>query len=372
MRIVITGQAGFIGTHLYNFLGLDKEFQRIPFKDSFFEDESELRNFVRNCDVIVHMAAINRHPDMQILHDENINLTRKLISALKAENVSPHLLVSSSTQEEKDNLYGKAKRECREMLALWAKENGAIFTGLVIPNVFGPFGRPNYNSAIATFCYKLTHNETPEIIVDGSIKLVYVNDLCKEIIKVIKSRINKDLYLVSHNAELKVSEVLTLLNYYKSSYFDKQIIPKINNYFEQCLFNTFVCYIDHQIFYPKLLFPQEDNRGFFCETLKLDKTGGQVSFSTTKPGITRGNHYHVRKFERFAVIRGKAKLQLRQIGTDKVINFEIDADKCPGFVDMPIWFSHNITNTGEDTVYTIFWINEFYNAQDGDTFFETV
>ncbi|MEI6057317.1 MAG: NAD-dependent epimerase/dehydratase family protein, partial [Lentisphaerota bacterium] len=238
MRIVITGQAGFIGTHLYNFLGLDKEFQRIPFKDSFFEDESELRNFVRNCDVIVHMAAINRHPDMQILHDENINLTRKLISALKAENVSPHLLVSSSTQEEKDNLYGKAKRECREMLALWAKENGAIFTGLVIPNVFGPFGRPNYNSAIATFCYKLTHNETPEIIVDGSIKLVYVNDLCKEIIKVIKSRINKDLYLVSHNAELKVSEVLTLLNYYKSSYFDKQIIPKINNYFEQCLFNT--------------------------------------------------------------------------------------------------------------------------------------
>ena len=372
MRIGITGQAGFIGTHLYNFLGLDKEFQRVHFQDSFFDNEVELRQFVRSCDVIVHLAAINRHSDMQVLHNENINLTGKLISALTAEKVSPHLIISSSTQEEKDNLYGKAKKECREMLAYWAEENDAVFTGMVIPNVFGPFGRPNYNSAVATFCHKLTHGETPEIIVDGSIRLIYVNDLCREIIEITKTGLTAKEHKVTYNKEIRVSEILTLLNYYKSSYFDKQIIPQITNYFEQCLFNTFVCYIDHQNFYPKLLIPQEDNRGFFCETLKLDKTGGQVSFSTTKPGITRGNHYHTRKFERFAVIRGKAKLQLRQIGTDRVMNFEIDADKCPGFVDMPIWVSHNITNTGEDTVYTIFWINEFYNAEDPDTFFETV
>lgn len=372
MRVGITGQSGFIGTHLHNFLGLYHEFQRVSFLDSYFESEFELMKFVRNCDVIVHLAAINRHPDMQVLHDENINITQKLISALTAEKVSPHLIISSSIQEEQDNLYGKSKRICREMLACWAEGSNAKFTGMIIPNVFGPFGKPNYNSVIATFCHKLTHGEAPQIIVDSSIKLIYVNDLCREIIRVIKHRSNQNPYLVEHNVETNVSELLKLLNYYKEAYFDKQIIPYIGSYYEQCLFNTFACYVDHKNFYPKLLNPQEDARGIFFESIKLDRTGGQISFSTTKAGITRGNHYHTRKFERFLVIKGQAELQLRRIGTNEVMDFIIDADKQPGFVDMPIWFSHNITNIGNDTLYTIFWINELYDPADGDTFYEKV
>lgn len=372
MRIGITGQPGFVGSHLYNYLGLHKDIERITCDDAFFQDESSLLNFVSQCDVIVHLAAMNRHPDMQVIYDTNIKLVTQLIDAMEKANVTPHVLFSSSTQEEKDNLYGASKREGRRLLDEWATRSGGKFTGLVIPNVFGPFGRPNYNSMVATFCHKLTHGETPEVLVDSSVKLIYVGDLCREILCVIKGSVTDNPYYVPHNAEKKVTEILSLLIKYKEQYFDNGIVSYIADSFEQSLFNTFVCYIDQQKYYPRQLKLNTDERGSFVETIKLDHIGGQVSFSTTYPGITRGNHYHTRKFERFAVIKGKARLQLRRIGSNEVLNFEIDADTCPAYVDMPIWYSHNITNTGTDTVYTIFWINEFYNPADGDTFFEQV
>lgn len=372
MKIGITGQPGFVGSHLYNYLGLQKNIQRIPCDDAFFQDETALRNFVRQCDVIVHLAAMNRHPDMQVIYATNVNLVKNLISAMEAEKVTPHVLFSSSTQEEKDNLYGASKREGRRLFDEWAIRSGGKFTGLVIPNVFGPFGRPNYNSMVATFCHKLTHGETPEVLVDSAVKLIYVGSLCREIFKVIKGEITVNPYYIPHDDERKVTEILALLTKYKEQYLEQGIVPQISNFFEQTLFNTFVCYIDHQQYYPRQLKLNTDERGSFVETIKLDHTGGQVSFSTTLSGITRGNHYHTRKFERFAVIKGKARLQLRRIGSNETLNFDIDADACPGYVDMPIWYTHNITNTGNDTVYTIFWINEFFDPADSDTFLEKV
>jgi len=136
------------------------------------------------------------------------------------------------------------------------------------------------------------------------------------------------------------------------------------------LLNTFLCYIDHKDFFPFQLTRHADNRGSFVELIKLN-SGGQVSFSTTKPGITRGNHFHTRKAERFAVIKGKARINLRKIGTDEVLSFDLDGVK-PSFVDMPIWYTHNITNIGDEELITIFWISEHYNPEDGDTFFEKV
>ena len=168
----------------------------------------------------------------------------------------------------------------------------------------------------------------------------------------------------------EVSKVLSLLEYYKENYFDKGIIPNLDNKFERNLFNTFLCYIDHKTFFPFYLKKHSDERGSFVETIKLN-SGGQISFSTTKTGITRGNHYHTRKAERFAVINGRAKIELRKIGTDKVLSFILDGKK-PSFVDMPIWYTHNITNIGEGLLFTIFWINEHYNSDDGDTYFEKV
>jgi len=377
ITIGITGQAGFVGTHLFNFLGIQENVERILFRDEFFQDEKVLQAWVSQCDVIVHLAALNRHNDPEVIYKTNLELVQKLISACEATNSKPHILFSSSTQEEKDNLYGKSKKEGRELFEKWAERNGAQFTGLIIPNVFGSFGNPYYNSFIATFCHQLTHGEQPKIEVDGEVKLIYVGELVKEIFSVISD----SLLVTSHQSlitnhqlqfttEIKVSKVLSFLESYKSNYFEKGIIPNLDNEFEKNLFNTFLCYIDHKSFFPFQLTKHSDERGSFVETIKLN-SGGQVSFSTTVPGITRGNHFHTRKAERFAVIKGKARIELRKIGTEEVLSFELDGDK-PSFVDMPIWYTHNITNIGNEDLYTIFWINEHYNAEDGDTFFEIV
>ena len=371
LKVGITGQAGFLGTHLYNTLGLfPEEFERVDFQKEFFEEDELLNGFVSQCDVIVHLAAMNRHNDSQVIYDTNLGLVKKLISALSATTSKPHVLFSSSTQEERDNLYGKSKKEGRELMVGWANKTGGKFTGMIIPNVFGPFGQPNYNSVVATFCHKLSHNETPKIEVDGDVKLIYVNELIAEILKEIRSGIGKDEVLVTHTSESKVSVLLSLLENYKNQYQDKGEIPSINNTFELNLFNTFRCYMDIVTHFPVKFIQHIDPRGSFVEVIRLG-VGGQVSFSTTVPGITRGNHYHTRKIERFAVIKGKALIQLRRIGTDEVLDFYLDGAE-PAYVDMPIWYTHNIKNIGDEVLYTNFWINEFYDPNDSDTYFENV
>ncbi|MEO5893952.1 MAG: NAD-dependent epimerase/dehydratase family protein [Ferruginibacter sp.] len=370
MKVGITGQAGFVGSHLYNFLNLQENISLVDFKKDFFNDADHLRAFVKQCDVIVHLAAMNRHNDPDVIYATNTGLVQQLVDALEAEAVTPHIIFSSSTQEERDNLYGRSKKDGRELFEKWSQKNGGLFTGLVIPNVFGPFGNPYYNSVIATFSHQLTHNETPKIDVDGTLNLIYVAELVEVIWQKIKDKANEPAYIVAHTSTNKVTGILALLQRYKSDYFDKAIFTALNSPFEVNLFNTFRSYIDHQTFFPFKLVKNTDERGSFVETVKLE-IGGQVSFSTTRPGITRGNHFHTRKIERFAVIKGKARIDLRKIGDYKVLSFELDGDQ-PSFVDMPVWYTHNITNTGEEELYTIFWINEFFNPADADTYFVAV
>lgn len=372
LRIGITGQPGFVGTYLYNTLGLEPEhYERIPFKDAFFESEESLRAFVRQCDVIVHLAAMNRHPDPQVLYQTNLRLVRDLIVAMEAEGVVPHVLFSSSTQEERDNDYGRSKREGRELLEQWAQRTGARFTGMVVPNVYGPFGRPGYNSFIATFAHKLTHGEHPEVLQDSDVRLIYVGSLVQHIItKIHEQHPGTERDLVSHDFEMKVTQILGLFQSFKELYFDQGIIPPLEDKDRINLFNTFRSYIDLEEHFPVKLVQHADPRGVFVETIKLG-IGGQVSFSTTVPGVTRGNHYHTRKIERFTVIRGKARIQLRKIGTDDEIDLLLDGSQ-PAYVDMPIWYTHNITNIGDQELYTQFWINEWYDPNDEDTYFEKV
>ena len=371
LKIGITGQAGFVGTHLYNTLGLfPEEFERIDFQKEYFEDPNQLNEFVAQCDVIVHLAAMNRHNDPQVIYDTNIGLVEKLIQSLDQTKSKAHVLFSSSSQEERDNLYGKSKKEGRELMIDWAEKAGGKFTGMIIPNVFGPFGHPNYNSVVATFCHKLAHNETPTIEVDGELKLIYVGELVEAILSEIrKGKSNAEL-VIAHTSESKVSQLLSLLECYKAAYQDKGIIPSLNTTFELNLFNTFRCYMDIATHFPVKFVEHTDPRGSFVEIIRLG-VGGQVSFSTTVPSITRGNHYHTRKIERFAVIKGKALIQLRRIGTDEVLDFYLDGAE-PAYVDMPIWYTHNIKNIGDEVLYTNFWINEFYDPNDPDTYFENV
>ena len=371
LKIGITGQAGFVGTHLYNTLGLfPEEFERIDFQKEYFEDPNQLNEFVAQCDVIVHLAAMNRHNDPQVIYDTNIGLVEKLIQSLDQTKSKAHVLFSSSSQEERDNLYGKSKKEGRELMIDWAEKAGGKFTGMIIPNVFGPFGHPSYNSVVATFCHKLAHNETPTIEVDGELKLIYVGELVEAILSEIrKGKSNAEL-VIAHTSESKVSQLLSLLECYKAAYQDKGIIPSLNTTFELNLFNTFRCYMDIANHFPVKFVEHTDPRGSFVEIIRLG-VGGQVSFSTTVPSITRGNHYHTRKIERFAVIKGKALIQLRRIGTDEVLDFYLDGAE-PAYVDMPIWYTHNIKNIGDEVLYTNFWINEFYDPNDPDTYFENV
>jgi len=377
LKVGITGQSGFVGTHLYNTLGLlSDKFMRIPFDDKFFNEREKLIEFVTSCDVIVHLAAMNRHNDPEVLYSTNISLVKKLIEACDSSNITPHILFSSSTQEERDNLYGRSKKEGRELFENWAKRSGARFTGLVIPNVFGPFGNPYYNSVVATFCHQLTHKETPTIETDGELKLIYVAELVDFLLNKIEVTVLNNVESIErcevpYTSTIKVSELLEKLKGFKERYFENGMLPNLGNSLDRNLFNTLLTYIDHKSFFPFHLKLNTDERGSFVETIKLN-SGGQVSFSTTKPGITRGNHFHTRKAERFAVIKGKAIIEFRRIGTDKKFTFELDGGNNPSFVDMPVWFTHNITNVGTEEVYTIFWISEHFDPADQDTFFEQV
>lgn len=370
-KIGITGQNGFVGYHLYQTLNLFKdEFTLIAFDRSFFEDGARLDEFVSQCDVIVHLAALNRHNDPEVIYEMNTQLVKKLVASLERTQSQAHIIISSSTQEERDNLYGKSKKEGRLMLSEWSNRAGGRFTGMIIPNVFGPFGHPYYNSVVATFCHQISHHETPKIDVDGQLKLIYVGELVEEILNAIRIEDNTHELQILHTAEAKVSEILALLQHYKEIYQEKGEFPAINSPFEHKLFNTYRCYMDIANYFPRKFTQHTDNRGAFVEIARIG-IPGQVSFSTTVAGITRGNHFHTRKIERFAVIKGKALIQLRKIGTEEVLDFYLDGEES-AYVDMPIWYTHNIKNIGEDTLYTIFWINEPYDASDPDTYFEKV
>lgn len=376
IKIGITGQEGFLGRHLYNTLALNAAWELVPFKRPFFKDPKKLHDFVSQCDIIVHLAAMNRHEDPEVIYNTNIELVQILIAACVDTGSKPHILFSSSTQEEGNSRYGKSKKDGKEHFIDWAEHHGGKFTSLRIPNVFGPFGKPNYNSVVATFCHKIVRNEIPTVIQDNEVGLIYVNDLIQHFVNTIsetsaseKIGSNSFELTIAPDYHIKVSELLALLNTFKEDYMEMGIFPNLGNSFEKALFNTFRCYIP-QNHYPVKYTQHTDPRGSFVEIART-QTSGQFSFSTTVPGITRGNHFHTRKAERFAVIKGKALIQLRKVDSEEIIDYYLDGEE-PAYVDMPIWYTHNIKNIGDDELLTLFWINEPYNPDDADTFFVEV
>lgn len=375
-KIGITGQAGFVGNHLYTTLSLDETVELVTFDRDFFNTKTVLEDFVAQCDCIIHLAAMNRHEDANVIYNTNLKLVDDLIDACKTKGATPHIIFSSSSQEDRDNLYGQSKKEGKEKFMKWAAESGGKFTSLTIPNVFGPFGKPNYNSVVATFCHKVTRGEEPTIINDGEVRLIYINELVRIFIDTAKNTIdstklgtNSFEVRIEATSKNKVSTILALLNRYKKEYMGNGIFPNLEDAFEKALFNTFRCYVPEE-HYPVKFTKHTDPRGSFVEIART-QTSGQFSYSTTVPGITRGNHFHTRKAERFAVISGKALIQLRKIGTDKVIDYYLDGEE-PAYVDMPIWYTHNIKNIGDTELITLFWINEPYDQEDPDTYFEDV
>jgi len=373
MKVGITGQTGFIGSHLYNFLkSSNSELELVDYHRAMFLEDAKLDSFVHECDVIVHLAAQNRSNDNDSLYQNNVGLIEKLISSCERMNTKPKIIYASSTQESKDNAYGLSKLHGRDLFQSWVSKFNSQVISLVIPNVFGPFGKPGYNSFISTFSHSLIIGETPKIIDDNDIELIYVNDLVKKIYLEIERKNQKGLFIriIEPTVNIKVSAVLDILVKFKNTYLKDGLMPDIRQgSFELDLFNTFRSYIPFSHF-PVSLKDHRDNRGTFVEIIRT-MTGGQTSFSRTLKGITRGNHYHTRKIERFTVIQGQARIRLRKINTSEVYSFDVCGSDT-SYIDIPIWYTHNITNIGEEDLLTVFWINESYDPKDPDTYFENV
>ena len=370
IKVGVTGSNGFIGWHLCHTLELDKnKFELIEFKREWFDESINLDSFVSKCDIIIHLAGLNRHSEETAIYDTNVDLAVKLVDCFKRIGFKGQVIFSSSIQEERNNTFGNSKKVARELFANWANQSGSTFHGVIIPNVFGAFGVPFYNSVVSTFCHQLVNNEFPKIETDATLNLIYINDLVKNIVELFATESNDNI-IINHTDSYRVSEILELLIRFNGKYFENGQIPSFNNQFEINLFNTFRSYFNLNTHYPIKYKNNIDERGNFVEIVRLE-TGGQVSFSTTKKDVTRGNHFHTRKIERFSVIKGKALIQLRKIGSTEVFDYHLSGEE-PAYVDMPIWHTHNIKNIGEEELYTIFWINEFYDANDPDTYFEKV
>ncbi len=368
-RIVITGVVGFMGSHLRDRLSCEQDIEVPSFEDAYFSQPQKLREVLAGSDTVVHLAAMNRGDEKEI-YTTNIELVNKLVEALDELDTRPHVIFSSSTQAYLDNAYGRSKKEGERILEEWSKKSNTPVTVLIIPNVFGDGGRPFYNSVVATFCHLLTHGGQPQVQVDKELNLIYINELSEIFWDKIKNppagfaRVD-----VKATATAKVTDILAMLNHFKDCFYVKKIVPALADNFEKNLYNTYLSYAEH-VDYEQPLALRTDARGSLFEVVKEEK-GGQIFFSTTRPGIVRGNHYHTRKQEKFCVAKGEAIIRLRRIGTDEIIEYRV-SDKKPVVVEVPIFYTHNIENVGTGELCTIFWTNELFVPNDSDTFFEKV
>tara|TARA_B100000575_G_C23138228_1_gene661794 strand:- start:3185 stop:4231 length:1047 start_codon:yes stop_codon:yes gene_type:complete len=331
-------------------------------------NSNNLNNKLKNDDLIFHFAGVNRDINDTILYEKNELINNTLLIALEKVNFSGKLYFTSSTQETINTKYGIAKKNARLRFLNQSKKLGYVFHGLILPNLFGPFCKPNYNSFIATFCFNLINSKKNEINDDKNISLMYVNDLVTRLIDSIKT--HDEINLTEIITQRKVSDILILLEMFNETYIKKGNYPNLNSHFNISLFNTFMSYVNLNEFFPKKYIVHKDNRGSFTELIR-SYSKGQTSFSTTKKNVVRGNHYHTRKIERFSVISGKAKIEIREILSDNIISYVLDGNT-PSYIDMPIWYTHNIKNIGSDDLLTMFWVNEHYEDNDSDTYKEKV
>jgi UDP-2-acetamido-2,6-beta-L-arabino-hexul-4-ose reductase len=312
---------------------------------------------------------MNRGNEREI-YDTNVGLVDGLIEAMSATNSTPHVIFASSTQRERDTAYGRSKKEGEARLREWARQSGARLSILVIPHVFGPGCRPYYNSVVATFCHQLAHDQQPVVIDDQRLALVWINDLVDAVGQIIRTRrAGVQEARVTESARLTVSELLAKLQALRDSYFEENIVPNLADPFEASLYTTFLSHVelDDHCHRPRL---HSDARGQLFEMLRL-AGGGQIFFSTTKPGVIRGNHFHSRKVEWFCVVRGEAVIRIRRVGDARVREFRVSGER-PEFISIPALHTHQIENVGSDDLLTMFWCNEIFQPGDPDTFEEKV
>ncbi|MEZ6058296.1 MAG: NAD-dependent epimerase/dehydratase family protein [Planctomycetaceae bacterium] len=365
----LTGAHGFVGQHVHEQLRRLDGVEVIACERDWFSQPRQLASFASQCDTIIHLAAMNRGEDQEI-YETNILLAEQLVDAIEETGRTKHIVFSSSTQRDTDRPYGKSKRRGEEIFTQWAEANGASCSLLVIPNVYGAGCRPFYNSVVATFCHQLTHGEQPKILEDREVSFIPVNDLSQLIAeRSVRHAEGVSLEMVDGPVKLTINGLLKTLEEFREDYFVKQVIPDLTDPVRASLYTTFCSYLDPKD-HVHPAFVRSDERGSLFEVIKL-ANAGQVFFSTTKPGVIRGNHFHRRKVEWFCVVKGEAVIRLRRIGGDAVQEFRVSGDQ-PEFISIPVFHTHHIENVGESELLTMFWCNEIFDAADADTWFEKV
>jgi len=368
-RVGITGYTGFIGSHLVERLSRESDISVMPFDDALFKNPEQFKELAKKCDCIVHLAGMNRGDETEV-YSTNVALAQTLATCLEKTGVKPHVIFSSSIWFSTQTAFGRSKKEACRILGEWASQEGASLSLLTIPNVFGDGCKPFYNSAIATFCYQLTHGEQPKVLQDREVEFIYINELIDIIYNAIrKPPSGVDKVRVLGTKKITISALLSILENFGDHFFTKKVVPPLPEPFCVNLYNVFLSYLDYKdlSYLPKV---HSDQRGELFEVIKLAQ-GGQIFFSTTKPGVIRGNHYHTRKIERFCVLKGVATIRLRRIGSDEIKEYRINSSQ-PTFIEIPIFHTHHIENTGKEELATLFWCNELFDPDDSDTFYEEV
>ena len=366
MKVLVTGAKGFIGKNLVSTLEREDKYEIICIDRE--NSKEELEKGVLNSDFIVHLAGINRPKNEEEFFEGNTGLTEEIIEILKKNNKNTSILITSSIQADLDNAYGQSKKGAEEALIKYmADTKGNVFI-FRLPNVFGKWCRPNYNSAIATFCHNIARGE--EVWISDPSKemtLVYIDDVVRNIKNVID---NEKTYIpgyqnvdIEHKATL--GEIVDLINSFKESR-KSLMIPNMENELTKKLYSTYLSYLpENEFSYPLKM--NVDNRGSFTEFIK-SKDRGQVSVNISKPGITKGNHWHDTKNEKFLVVSGEGVIRFRKVDSEEIIEYKVSGEKLE-VVDIPVGYTHSIINTGERDMVTIMWVNEIFNPEKPDTIY---
>ena len=364
MKVLITGSNGFVAKNLIEHLKRDESIELYLYskKDSI----NILEAYVKEVDFIFHLAGVNRPKDVSEFYEGNSNLTQTIIKILKEANKTTPILLSSSIQAELDNDYGKSKLEAENILLDYATESGASVYIYRLPNVFGKWCRPNYNSVVATWCNNIATNVDIQVN-DRSVELtlVYVDDVVKSFISKLDLQSDENYYNIETVYKKSLGEIESLLYQFKENR-KTLVIPNVGSGFERALYGTYLSYLSTDDFAYELK-GHQDERGTFYEILKtLDS--GQFSLSTTAPGIMRGNHYHHTKNEKFLVVKGEAVIEFRHIVTNEIISYKV-SDKKMEVVEMIPGYTHNIKNTGDEEMVLFLWANESFDQDNPDTYF---
>lgn len=379
MNILVTGAKGFIGKNLIatlvnikvgndNSFGLDND---LTIYEYDVDTDIELLDmFCKNADFVFNFAGVNRPLDSKDFMKGNSDFLSQMLALLKKHNNTCPVMFASSIQAELDNPYGESKRSGENLLIQYGKETGAKTLIYRFLNVFGKWCRPNYNSVIATFCYNISR-ELPIQVNDPNvtISLVYIDDVIKEMIKALKGipTIGLERYcVVPTSYTIKLGEIADMLYYFKNCRETKEIPDMTEDSFSKKLYATYLSYLpQNQFCYP--LKSNIDERGSFTEIWRtLDR--GQISVNISKPGVTKGEHWHHTKNEKFIVLSGKGLIQLRMVGDNEIVEYYVSGDKLE-VIDIPVGYTHNIINIGDNDMITLMWCNECFDINKPDTFF---